>query len=1282
MANSSLDNNSPGTITDGNDLRILQWNCRGLKSKLDELRVRLRTSPYHVLALAEGSLPDARTIPGYIKYNCPAIPTFPHGSAALYIKAAIPQAQIDTATLSSQNVEVVMVEIKPGGCNITVACVYIRSNAKTEAMGLVTGIAALAKGQLVICGDFNTPNVLWGSRRTTRRGRNIAREAQEADLALANTGTPTFFGSAGHSSAIDLTWHSSSLPVIWQPAPDTEGSDHLPITVVVKGGVTPTTRSIGVTDWNAFRAALRTPAGNPAATITSALRKATKVVKVAQHRPDPDLKMCGLMAQRRRAQRRYRRTRTIEDEQALKTATGRLRGYTKQLELRRWRRFCDRLDPRHSSTPMWHTIATMSGARPPSHPLECLALRLGQTMEQTAEQFADRFTQGARDGRLTDAPATPRSTPPTTSQRTDAWEESRAARRGHDVTMSHQRGEASHTAEAAREREGPVSHRAANTESGEGYAVADALNLPFTLNELRAAIARLKPKSAPGPDGCTNQALRNTPTRFHVALLAWFNQIWLTGEVPREWKMAWVVPIPKAGKPAADLGSYRPISLIPCSAKLFERLVQGRLLWFLESKHLLPPSMLGFRGHLSAQDAVLDLTTHLKWSRSNRRHTAAVFLDLTKAFDSVDVPTVLDILKGMGLRGNVQRFLKNYLLGRSIAVKLKGTISAERQLGKGLPQGSTLSPLLFNCAMTKLAEAVPRGVSAAFYADDICMWNTQAHIRPLIAALQGALNAISEATRGLGLTVSAEKSRVVLFRGRPTRQIRSAPNLEINKAIIPRVRTHKFLGVTLDERGNGVAQASISRRSVAAASNAIRRLCGTRWGCRASGLLRVHQALVVNRLMYSLPYLDLSAAQMEKMERAHRKGIKTALGVPRWTETSQLFKETTIIPLEDEATCRLVSQLTRLHLTSPGQEILQRVEMRDTTREAKVLQALREELNYLQRTPLLTWTPKPPWTQPTLELSDAIPEIQGKRRMAECVARARAQDHINTKYENRLQVFTDGSVDKKTKTATAACHIPEMNIDWSARINHFCSSTLAELAAITEALRKLAHLPAADAVILVDSRAAIQRLQRPQHTDASTKEARDLAEVLINRGQQVALQWIPAHVGLRGNERADQLAKEAHQMTNVVEFSQDPHFQRRQAGRAIRSVAMGALGKRAPCPTRGMSRAEEGLLYRLRTESAFTREWLSRFGAEDDPLCVHCGEVETVGHILLRCQQYAHERADLERLQAHGAATTNTTSECARLEAILAPRAPLGTRRRCLGAVLKFLRDAGLQDRL
>lgn len=272
--------------------------------------------------------------------------------------------------------------------------------------------------------------------------------------------------------------------------------------------------------------------------------------------------------------------------------------------------------------------------------------------------------------------------------------------------------------------------------------MADALNLPFTLSELQAATARLKPKSTPGPDGCTNQALRNTPAPLRAALLVWFNRIWLT---------AWVVPIPKPGKPAADLGSYRPISLISCTAKLFEKLVQGRLLWFLESQNLLPPSMLGFREHLCAQDAVLEITTHLKWSRGQRHHTVAV-LDLSKAFDSVNVQSVLGVLGDMGLQGNVLCFLERYLLCRPIAAKLNGTISAERRLEKGLPQGSGFSPLLLNCAITKIVKSVPRNVTASFFADDICIWGTRVHIRPLLAVLQEALNALSGTTKELCLT--------------------------------------------------------------------------------------------------------------------------------------------------------------------------------------------------------------------------------------------------------------------------------------------------------------------------------------------------------------------------------------------------------------------------------------------------------------------------------------------------------------------------------------------------
>lgn len=419
-----------------------------------------------------------------------------------------------------------------------------------------------------------------------------------------------------------------------------------------------------ITNWNACRAAIRRATGNLAEAIANPLLKATKVLRVPPSRPDPDLRMCALMADRRHVHRRYRRTGQAEDERLPKTAVGRLRGYFRRLALRRWRNCCATLGPRKGTCTTWRTISTMSGVRQPNRSLECLALTQDLTQADLDEQFSGIFTK-----------ASPTATASGASAR--------------------------------------------NRDRQESRPVANALNTPFTMNELIDAIRMLRTRSAPGPDGYSNRSLRNLPEASPPSLLSWYNEIWATGEVPSVWRSAWVVPILKAGKPTALLTSYHPISLISCVAKLFERMVQRLLVWFLESQDLLPQRMFGYMASLSSQDCVLDLVLHVQWCMANRMNTTAVFLDLQKAYDNVRMPSVIQCSRGHDLSGNILAFLEAYLTRRTISVKLGSTISRQRPLHRGPPQGSTLSPVLFNVIMAQVAPAVPRRVSSAFFADDI-----------------------------------------------------------------------------------------------------------------------------------------------------------------------------------------------------------------------------------------------------------------------------------------------------------------------------------------------------------------------------------------------------------------------------------------------------------------------------------------------------------------------------------------------------------------------------------
>ena len=236
----------------------------------------------------------------------------------------------------------------------------------------------------------------------------------------------------------------------------------------------------------------------------------------------------------------------------------------------------------------------------------------------------------------------------------------------------------------------------------EGGLLQLAINDQFEMPELEKALNKYKP-SAPGIDKIPYEIYNNLPKKGKELLLQLINKTWNTGDIPLASKHAILIPVLKPNKDPYSIKSYRPSALLPCFIKIIEKMVRERLQWYTEKHCVLPPFISGFRRGRSAIDNVVHvcLENKIKKTINNKGkiNTIVVFLDIEQAYDTVVIEGLLSKLKTRGIRGKMFNFLQQYLTNRTYQVRINNQLSETKTLSKGLPQGSILSPLLFNIMM-------------------------------------------------------------------------------------------------------------------------------------------------------------------------------------------------------------------------------------------------------------------------------------------------------------------------------------------------------------------------------------------------------------------------------------------------------------------------------------------------------------------------------------------------------------------------------------------------------
>jgi len=207
---------------------------------------------------------------------------------------------------------------------------------------------------------------------------------------------------------------------------------------------------------------------------------------------------------------------------------------------------------------------------------------------------------------------------------------------------------------------------------------------PTDKNEIRDIIGSLKPKYSAGHDKINTILLKQLNTALSLPISMLVNLSISTGIVPDELKIAKIVPIHKS-KSREEFSNYRPISLLTSVSKVLERVVHKRLYAFLEQHLILNNKQYGFRKKHSTVDAVIKYISDISLSQDLNKSTLAVYLDLSKAFDTLNHTILLSKMEHYGIRGMPLLWFKNYLTNRKHFVEYQKQSSILQNSECGVP---------------------------------------------------------------------------------------------------------------------------------------------------------------------------------------------------------------------------------------------------------------------------------------------------------------------------------------------------------------------------------------------------------------------------------------------------------------------------------------------------------------------------------------------------------------------------------------------------------------------
>ena len=781
-----------------------------------------------------------------------------------------------------------------------------------------------------------------------------------------------------------------------------------------------------------------------------------------------------------------------------------------------------------------------------------------------------------------------------------------------------------------------------------------ALDAPFSLSELKGILSYVK-DSSPGHDGIPYSFLCNLTDPSLEYFLTLINSILQNGNVPISWRSQEVIPILKPNKLHSDPNGYRPIALSSVLVKLAEHLVKNRLEWYVESNGFLNKNQYGFRKGKSTMDSIAILTTDIRLAFSRNESLLAAFLDIKGAYDNVVVTILRTKLLELEVPTLLVNFILNILSERSIRVYQDESNNKTRLVWHGLPQGSVLSPLLFNIYSYDLERYLcdkNNSLCVLQYADDLLLYISAKSIESISSSLTASLVVLKNWLVNNGLSISVSKSSLVLFS-----RMRLPPPVTVyyDNSVLPVNNETKFLGIILDAKLTGLSHCYYITAKCERNLNILRCVSGVWWGAHPFSLKLLYNAIIRSILDYGTYFLEPgSVVGFAKLDAIQSKALRIISGAMKTSPRNALQVECIDPPLKLRRQYLCDRYLFRVfqHSSHPLFQKLKTLSdlfdiapywthkdppcLVNSFRKFVSIQSPVHRSVYL---PIFCTNFESLILSPNIHLNLEVYKDDDH-------ADIHFKSVIDRDWNDWHHIYSDASKHYSSGQVGVGVYHHQYKIVQKVKLPPETSTFTGECFGLFKSIEYALLLNLNKTIIFSDSKSALQALHKFPFKNNTIYpiiiKCRKLLYKCHEKKLSVHFAWVPSHKNIEGNEKADRLANEAVDCGDIfpyINYCHDlaalPKSFLKNSWEQIWEISSQSKGKhykyiQPSIPTKpwfakmSLTKSSTSIIMRMRLGHVCTPAHLARMHIVNNDMC-ECGtDVGDLNHIFFTCPIYDH----------------------------------------------------------